>query len=553
MAEYGCLVTAIGRAKIANAILTGIPLVMTEMAVGDGAGNSVTPTSNQATLVREVYRRSINAMTIAAGTDDTLLLEMVIPASEGPFVIRESCVIDEDGDMVAVANLPASVKPAPGEGVTKDVVITLSLKVDSAAAVTVQVNPSLVIATRTWVDGNYMRLPGDGTTGQLARKKSNLRNDWEFFDPAFDASNFTFDCIEEPQELAEDQTIVTFVDITTAGIAVYVENEAGGLERLIRDQDYTILDETSITLSSSYPATTRVLGVQNDPNGAVTPHGIGALARAENLNDLSSKPTARQNLGVAYASQAEAEGGAAYAVVMTPLAVRQFVDKRIATLLQAQEGTSEQTLMTPKGSRDLIAAMVATLAQAMDSGNNTNLITPAVIQQLLLTAAPTASRLEIFDTEAPAGWLPLAGGTLGKVAGTYSGDAVKKLYFHIWNRLSRNVWPVLNGALVVAQGASAQADWDAGRLIRLLNDRKDFYRSWDPLSATQVGEWKIDTIKEHWHGSSDAWLDSTEGNGEGPHVTFGDGPAWGGVKLSMKYGTTETAPRHRTILSCIKL
>lgn len=446
MATYGCVVTAVGRAKIASAMLSGIAVTLTEMAVGDGAGNDVTPTPTQTALVREVYRRSINTMMISPAAGDTLLLELVIPYTEGPFVIRECGLFDADGELIAVCNLPASVKPAPSDGANKDVVITMTVKVADASAVTVVVNPNLVIATRTWVDGNYVRHPtGAGTTGQLLRKKSNTYNDWEYYNPEFDASGFIFDAVEEPQTLITDQTTVSFVNISTAGIAVYVENTTVGLERLIAGQDFTITNATTIELATDYPDGTRLLGVQNDPNGNVTPHSIGALERSENLADLIDKPTARTNLQLAYASQAEAEAGAELLKVMSPLRVAQLINKLIPPLKRGGE-----------------TGMIGLF----------------------------------YRTSAPTGWLPLLGGTFGPAgsgASVLSSNDCWALYELWWNEFANSIVAVTGG-----RGTSAADDWAAKKTMAIFNDHNEFYRAVNN-GLRGVGSLEGDAMQTHRH------------------------------------------------------
>ena len=43
MSNYGAILTNAGAAKLANAIALGVPLKLTQMAVGDGNGQPVAP------------------------------------------------------------------------------------------------------------------------------------------------------------------------------------------------------------------------------------------------------------------------------------------------------------------------------------------------------------------------------------------------------------------------------------------------------------------------------------------------------------------------------
>ena len=52
--EYKTIITNVGATKIAAAIASGIPLVITQAAVGDGNGADYTPDTIQTELRREV-------------------------------------------------------------------------------------------------------------------------------------------------------------------------------------------------------------------------------------------------------------------------------------------------------------------------------------------------------------------------------------------------------------------------------------------------------------------------------------------------------------------
>jgi len=63
MAQYYMIFTEIGKAKKANAEITGITLKITEMAAGDGDGEYYQPTEDQIALLNEVWRgRSTSSM-----------------------------------------------------------------------------------------------------------------------------------------------------------------------------------------------------------------------------------------------------------------------------------------------------------------------------------------------------------------------------------------------------------------------------------------------------------------------------------------------------------
>ena len=155
MPDYYVIPTNIGEAKMANALSLGIPLAITELAVGDGEGSGPreTPIPNpEATaLVSERRRAPVNSFSVDPDNPNVLIAEQVIPESEGGWWIREMGLFDEDGDMIFVCNTPPTYKPLLSEGSGRTQVVRMATIVSDTAAVTLKVDPSVVLATREYV------------------------------------------------------------------------------------------------------------------------------------------------------------------------------------------------------------------------------------------------------------------------------------------------------------------------------------------------------------------------------------------------------------------
>uniref|UniRef100_UPI000670D39F phage tail protein n=1 Tax=Yersinia mollaretii TaxID=33060 RepID=UPI000670D39F len=151
-ARFFALLTNIGAAKLANATALGTRLEITQMAVGDGGGTLPTPNPAQTKLVNEQRRAALNNLSIDPINTSQIIAEQVIPEAEGGWWIREIGLLDKDGDLIAIANCAETYKPLMQEGSGRTQTIRVILIVSSTAAVTLKIDPSVVLATRQYVD-----------------------------------------------------------------------------------------------------------------------------------------------------------------------------------------------------------------------------------------------------------------------------------------------------------------------------------------------------------------------------------------------------------------
>ncbi|EPB3975130.1 phage tail protein [Yersinia enterocolitica] len=157
-AKFFALLTNIGAAKLANATALGTRLEITQMAVGDGGGTLPTPNPAQTQLVNEQRRDALNTLSVDPINTSQIIAEQVIPEAEGGWWIREIGLLDKDGDLVAVANCAETYKPLMQEGSGRTQTIRVILIVSSTAAVTLKIDPSVVLATRKYVDDKVIEV-----------------------------------------------------------------------------------------------------------------------------------------------------------------------------------------------------------------------------------------------------------------------------------------------------------------------------------------------------------------------------------------------------------
>lgn len=150
--KYFALLTNQGAAKLANAAALGTKVNITQLAVGDGGGVLPTPDPAQTKLIGEKRRASLNSLTIDAANGSQIIAEQIIPEGEGGFWIREIGLFDADGVMIAVANCAETYKPQLAEGSGRTQTVRMIIIVNSTSAVTLKIDPSVVLATRKYVD-----------------------------------------------------------------------------------------------------------------------------------------------------------------------------------------------------------------------------------------------------------------------------------------------------------------------------------------------------------------------------------------------------------------
>ncbi|EJP7524387.1 phage tail protein [Salmonella enterica] len=150
--EFYTLLTDRGMAKIASALADKKQIHLQKMAVGDGGGQYYEPTASQTNLRHEVWRGEMNTLTVAPNNPNWLIAELVLPEDVGGWYVREVGVFDDEGELIAIGKFPESYKPLLPGGCGKQVCIRLIMEVSNTTAVTLTVDPSIVLATRDYVD-----------------------------------------------------------------------------------------------------------------------------------------------------------------------------------------------------------------------------------------------------------------------------------------------------------------------------------------------------------------------------------------------------------------
>jgi microcystin-dependent protein len=301
MASYNAILTNLGLAKIAAALADNSTINLTTMVIGDGAGNDVVLSPARTTLVRQVSSTPLYSLSYNPDRPTQATAQAFISEESGGYTIREFGILDDAGELIVIGSTPAIYKPtADVDGTTIQTILRVVFDVGNSSAVSITLDPNILLATRDWVQDNFslsILLPG-GTTGQVLRKRSNADGDVEWYDPTT-GINVTVDVISETQSLASGQKVINLAIAGTEGAAVYLDRDGNGGVRLRGDGDqWAATSENRITLTAAASGGEKITIVQNEPTDSST-----YLRRRNALSEIAedgsvSQANARANLGL---------------------------------------------------------------------------------------------------------------------------------------------------------------------------------------------------------------------------------------------------------------
>lgn len=146
--QFYTILTAIGKAKIANTTALGTKVNLTKFQVGDGNGTYYNPTEDQTELKHKTWEGPISSITVDENNPNWIVIQVMLPGDIGGFTIREAGVFDDENNLIATGKYPETYKPIASDGSTKDLVIKMILEVSNASSVTLKVDPTVILATK---------------------------------------------------------------------------------------------------------------------------------------------------------------------------------------------------------------------------------------------------------------------------------------------------------------------------------------------------------------------------------------------------------------------
>ncbi|BEJ38594.1 phage tail protein [Citrobacter freundii] len=294
-AKFYTLLTDIGAAKLASAAALGIPLKITQMAVGDGGGVLPTPSAQQTALVAEKRRAALNMLYIDPQNSSQIIAEQVIPETEGGWWIREVGLFDETGALIAVGNCPESYKPQLAEGSGRTQTVRMVLITSSTDNITLKIDPAVVLATRKYVDDKVLELKV--YVDDLMAKHVAANDPHTQYAPKASPS-FTGTPKAPTAAAGNNSTQLANTAFVQAAIAALVASSPAALDTL---------NELAAALG-------------NDPNFATTMTNAlaGKMDKAANGKDIADVSEFLKNLGLGDATKAVIHTGKVIADLNAP-------------------------------------------------------------------------------------------------------------------------------------------------------------------------------------------------------------------------------------------
>ncbi|EAM4783313.1 phage tail protein [Salmonella enterica] len=262
--KFKTVITNYGKQRLIAAMSPGgTKITLAWMAVGDGGGNPTTPDAASTALVNEVWRAAVNSVTVDKKHPNTIIADLIIPAKEGGFWIREAGIYDELNKLVAICNLPASEKPLLEEGSGRDQTVRMTLVVSDTSIVNITIDSTTIIATNDYVNSKLKE-----------HEESRNHPDATLEDKGFvRLSNATDSDSEE--EAATPKAVKAAFDLAKGALAK--DQNGGDIPDKQKFIENLGLTETVEQARNAVPSTRKVNGKALTTDITLTSGDIGAL------------------------------------------------------------------------------------------------------------------------------------------------------------------------------------------------------------------------------------------------------------------------------------
>ncbi|EHF8592042.1 phage tail protein [Salmonella enterica] len=317
--KFKTVITTAGAAKLAAATVPGGKKInLNVMAVGDGGGKLPVPDAGQTQLVNEVWRHTLNKISQDNRYSNYIVAELVIPPEVGGFWMRELGLYDDEGTLIAVANMAESYKPELAEGSGRAQTCRMVIIVSSVESVALSIDSTMVMATQDYVDDRLAEHEKSRRHPDATLKEKGFTQLSNATDSESETLAATPKAVKTAYDLANAKYTAQDATTTRKGI-VQLSNATDSVSETLAatpkavkvaydlaNAKYTAQDATTtrkgiIQLSNATDSTSETLAATPKAVKAAMDNANGRLAKNSNGGDIPDKGLFAQNISAALA------------------------------------------------------------------------------------------------------------------------------------------------------------------------------------------------------------------------------------------------------------
>ncbi|ENG5886312.1 phage tail protein [Salmonella enterica] len=317
--KFKTVITTAGAAKLAAATMPGGKKInLNVMAVGDGGGKLPEPDAGQTQLVNEVWRHTLNKISQDNRYSNYIVAELVIPPEVGGFWMRELGLYDDEGTLIAVANMAESYKPELAEGSGRAQTCRMVIIVSSVESVELSIDSTMVMATQDYVDDRLAEHEKSRRHPDATLKEKGFTQLSNATDSESETLAATPKAVKAAYDLADAKYTAQDATTTRKGL-VQLSNATDSVSETlaatpkavkvaydIANAKYTAQDATTmrkglVQLSNATDSTSETLAATPKAVKAAMDNANGRLAKNSNGGDIPDKGLFAQNISAALA------------------------------------------------------------------------------------------------------------------------------------------------------------------------------------------------------------------------------------------------------------
>ncbi len=313
--KFKTVITTAGAAKLAAATMPGGKKInLNVMAVGDGGGKLPVPDAGQTQLVNEVWRHTLNKISQDNRYSNYIVAELVIPPEVGGFWMRELGLYDDEGTLIAVANMAESYKPELAEGSGRAQTCRMVIIVSSVESVELSIDSTMVMATQDYVDDRLAEHEKSRRHPDATLKEKGFTQLSNATDSESETLAATPKAVKVAYDLANAKYTAQDATTTRKGIVQLSNATDSPSETLaatpkavkvaydLANAKYTAQDATTarkgiIQLSNATDSTSETLAATSKAVKAAMDNANGRLAKNSNGGDIPDKKQFARTIG----------------------------------------------------------------------------------------------------------------------------------------------------------------------------------------------------------------------------------------------------------------